>query len=37
MDTLIEIKIEEIDDIIIYELIGELDETNADNTFKEIM
>ncbi|MDD2487126.1 MAG: STAS domain-containing protein [Candidatus Gracilibacteria bacterium] len=36
MNTQLEIVMKIIDDISIYELIGEIDETNADNTFKEI-
>ena len=36
METLIEIKKTEQDDILIFEFVGELDETNADKTFKDI-
>jgi len=36
METLIEIKKTEQDDILIFEFAGELDETNADKTFKNI-
>ena len=36
METLIEIKKTEQDGILIFEFVGELDETNADKTFKDI-
>ena len=36
METLIEIKKTEQDGILIFEFVGELDETNADKIFKDI-
>jgi hypothetical protein len=36
METLIEVNRKEENDIIIFEFSGELDETNADKTFKGI-
>jgi hypothetical protein len=36
METLIEVNKKDINGISIFEFIGELDETNADKTFKSI-
>lgn len=36
MDTLIEIKKKEVGEVTVFEFHGELDETNADNTFTSI-
>ncbi|MDF1683016.1 MAG: hypothetical protein P1U46_04915 [Patescibacteria group bacterium] len=36
METLIEVNKKDINDISVFEFSGELDETNADNTFKTI-